>query len=92
MTAMTKIEELINSVIHAIQEQHGHAPSQITGKTRLIQDLGFTSLDMAQLIAMMEGHTGIDPFAAGATLDQLSTVDILTKLYDTGPRLEVVHG
>ncbi len=92
MGTMTKIDELIASVVHSIQEQHGLAPGELTPQTSLIQDLGFSSLDIAQMVAMMESQTGIDPFAAGATLDQISTVESLTKLYSKATRLEAAHG
>lgn len=62
--------EVLKKLIQAIQEQQGYPQQEVLPDSHLVHDLGFVSLDIAQLLAMMEGELGIDPFSQGATLDQ----------------------
>lgn len=73
--------EIVKKSIESIQEQQGYQKVEVQPRSELIHDLGFASLDIAQLVAMMEGELGIDPFTHGATLDQVVTVNDLASLY-----------
>jgi acyl carrier protein len=73
--------EILKNVIRSIQQQQGYQQVDIRPEFHLVHDFGFTSLDIAQLIAMMEGELGIDPFSNGATLDQISTAGDMARLY-----------
>lgn len=78
---MKDVYEILKKSIAVIQEQQSYPNVGIRPESNLSNDLGFASLDIAQLVAMMEGELEIDPFANGATLDQVSTVDDMVKLY-----------
>lgn len=71
----------LTGAIAAIQEQQGYPKVAVRPELHLVRDLGLTSLDIAQLVAMMEGDIGFDPFANGATLDQVTTVEAMARLY-----------
>ncbi len=73
--------EVLKKSIQAIQEQQGYPKHEVLPDFHLVHDLGFASLDIAQLLAMMEGELGVDPFAQGATLDQVATVREMAGLY-----------
>ncbi len=73
--------EILKQSIHSIQEQQGYPNLEVLPDSHLVHDLGFASLDIAQLLAMMEGALGLDPFARGATLDQVTTVKEIADLY-----------
>ncbi|PII40828.1 acyl carrier protein [Bacillus velezensis] len=48
---------------------------------RVIEDLGFSSLDIAQLVAQMEMETGVDPFSQGETISSITTVGSICDIY-----------
>lgn len=48
---------------------------------RVIEDLGFSSLDIAQLVAQMEMGTGVDPFSQGETISSITTVGSICDIY-----------
>ncbi len=73
--------EVVRRLVCALQQQQGYRQIEVYGETHLVRDLGFTSLDIAQLIAMLEDELGIEPFANGATLDQVGTAGDLAQLY-----------
>ncbi|MET1255399.1 acyl carrier protein [Aliikangiella maris] len=78
---MSNAFEVVKNAIVAIQEQLGYQKIEVQPSTNLLNDLGFASLDIAQLVAMLEKELGVDPFANGATLDQVNTVEEMVKLY-----------
>lgn len=73
--------EVLQRLICALQQQQGYRQIEVHSGTHLTRDLGFTSLDIAQLIAMLEDELGIEPFANGATLDQIATAGDLAQLF-----------
>lgn len=75
------IFETIVNHIRTIQNQNGNSDGVVEAKYNLVQDLGFKSLDIAQLIAMLEMEWGYDPFAQGATLANMHTVEDLCMIY-----------
>lgn len=73
--------EILKRSIQAIQEQQGYQAVDVQLDSDLVKDFGLASLDIAQLVAMMEGELGVDPFSSGATLDQVATVLDMVDLY-----------
>ncbi len=78
---MSNSVEILKRFIQAIQEQQGYQAVDVQLDSDLVNDLGFASLDIAQLVAMMEGELGMDPFSTGATLNQVATVRDMAGLY-----------
>lgn len=58
--------DAIHLIVNIIRENKGDAPiAGLTASTRLRMDLGFDSLDLAELTVRIEKETGIDVFADG---------------------------
>lgn len=47
----------------------------------LVKDLGLSSLDLAQLIAVMEMELEMDPFVKGVSIAEVRTLNDLYKAY-----------
>jgi acyl carrier protein len=74
--------EKIHNAIAEIVAQNRMQPRALADSDGLQQDLGFASLDVAQLIAVLEMDLGVDPFARGASLKEIGTVGKLVALYE----------
>ena len=72
---------IIKKAINEIRDQFGKEEVGLTLESTLIHDLGFGSLDIAQLIAMLEFEFEIDLFEEGITLSEIRTVENLCELY-----------
>lgn len=79
---MSNVLKAMQEAVVEIQEQQGYSALAVEETTELVGDLGLQSLDIAQLVAMLEVKLGSDPFANGATLESVSTVGDLCKLYE----------
>jgi acyl carrier protein len=72
------------AVLAAVKEIAGRspkAPPSVEPHHRLAGDLGLASLDVAELVAVLEMTLGVDPFAAGASIADVRTVGDLAALY-----------
>jgi acyl carrier protein len=49
----------------------------------ITKDLGFSSLDIAQLIASLEIELDADPFSDGVPISSISTIGELCEVYRT---------
>ena len=81
MSDKNKIKTIVYNTIKNICIVEKKNEQEIEDKTRIIDDLNFTSLDIAQLVATMEVETSIDPFANGASLSDIQTVGDFYNLY-----------
>ena len=76
------IEAIINACVREIQAKQGYVMTPISAELNLVYDLGFTSLDVAELIACLEMDTGIDPFNSGSlSIDEVILVKDLYRVY-----------
>lgn len=78
---MEKIFEIVKSAINEIKQLNGDEYVEVALESRIVQDLGFKSLDIAQLIAMLEIEYEKDPFAEGVSLSEVISIGDLCKLY-----------
>ncbi|MCX8131434.1 MAG: acyl carrier protein [Clostridia bacterium] len=78
---MEQTEKIIKNVIQEILEQKPYKVTEIKDEQRLIEDLGFSSLDIAQLIAHLEIELDADPFSQGALISSVRTVKSLIEVY-----------
>ena len=78
----TNAREKIFDAIAEIVAQNSLQPRALADSDHLHKDLGFASLDVAQLIAVLEMDLGVDPFARGASLKEIGTVGRLVALYE----------
>jgi len=79
---MDKIFNIIKENIHEIFEINGREIAEIELKSLVVHDLGLGSLDIAQLVAMLELVFEKDPFSDGtANLGDILTVEDFCKIY-----------
>ncbi len=64
-----------------IARQRSGEIAQIEERQLLREDLGFNSLDLAQLVASLEMTLNVDPFAREASLPSVRTVGDLIQCY-----------
>lgn len=80
---MDGIFETVKDSINEIISMKGVDETKIDRDSKIVQDLGLKSLDIAQLIAMLESEFDKDPFSDGsATLADVLTVGDLCKIYE----------
>lgn len=77
------VRETVGAVIAEILAQNGLGLRPLQDPDSIARTLGFSSLDLAQLIATLEMELGVDPFAHGASLSEIDTVGKLCALYET---------
>ena len=78
---MSNTREVIVDVIGKIRSQKDMPDVELSDDKRVIDDLGFRSLDVAQLIAMLELELGVDPFAEGLPLTDVNTIGEVEQAY-----------
>ena len=85
---MDNIEQMINSVLLGIQERNSYPKIAIKESSKVVKHLGFSSLDVAELIALLELELGVDPFSQGVSIMDVHTVGELYKVYRDALALE----
>jgi acyl carrier protein len=68
-------------VLREIQERNQYPLKQINDETMIVKNLGFSSLDVAELVAVLEMELGVDPFSQGVSIMSIHTVSELCKVY-----------
>lgn len=63
--ANTSLRETIVSVINKVRTDSGRDSLSPKDEDALMSEIGLDSLDLAQLVAELEGVLGIDPFRSG---------------------------
>lgn len=74
----------VREAILAVYRDTGRSLRETPASALLGKDLGLDSLDLAQVIVLLERALGVDPFRdpqAGTSLPRLRTVDDLIGLY-----------
>ena len=80
--ARAEIERAVHDTIRAIVTEEKGECRAFGGADRL-QDIGLESLDLARLVAELEGRLGRDPFAELVPITSVRTVDDLVSAYVT---------
>ncbi len=78
---MDEVVNTIKNAIREIQEEQDYRIVELNENMDILNTLGFRSLDIAQLIAMLELELGVDPFSNGVSLAQLTTLGNLYEIY-----------
>jgi acyl carrier protein len=78
---LEQTKETIENAIQQILDQKSYKVPALKDELRIIEDLGFSSLDIAQLIAHLEMELGADPFSEGALISSINTVGSLCNVY-----------
>lgn len=85
MTAESTPQAAVYQTLRDIQERGNKRPVELSDGLNLVHDLGFSSLDLAQLVAILENVLDCDPFAEGASIEELKTVGDVCRVYSLGP-------
>lgn len=80
--APAEIERAVHDTIRAIVTEEKGACPAFSGADRL-EAVGLESLDLARLVAELEGRLGRDPFAELVPITSVRTVDDLVNAYRT---------
>jgi acyl carrier protein len=78
---MENLEKIVHEVVLEILRQRSSQISKVENNHKLTSDLGFGSLDIAQLVATLEIKLGVDPFATQVAITDIRTVGDLCHSY-----------
>jgi len=79
---MNNTFEVVKNCVEEVLSMNGAEEVEIRFDSKIVHDLGMKSLDIAQLIALLEIQYEKDPFSEGATLANVITIADLCKLYE----------
>jgi acyl carrier protein len=65
MTEPANLRETIEQAIHEVLAGSGRAPKAICPEHALSAEIGLDSLDVAQVVVLLEQRLGVDPFRVG---------------------------
>jgi acyl carrier protein len=74
------VEETIYAVLRELAQRHDPQLVEIRPEQVIVDELGLESLDVAQLVAVLEDRLGVDPFATTA-ITSVRTVSDLCAAY-----------
>ena len=79
---MSEAKTVIHEVLLDIADEEELDVTGIRGHEKLVEDLGFQSLMMARILAILEARLGVDPFAQNVAVTSVRTVDDLCSAYE----------
>ena len=78
-----KICQTVKDNIMQISEEQGLGISEVQDHQSLVEGLGFASLDVATLVALLETAFEVDPFRMNiAVITEIRTVEDIAKAYE----------
>jgi len=77
---MGRIKKIITDCILDVMELTGYEVD-FNENTKLVDDLGISSLDLAKLVASLELELEVNPFSNGASIPSISTLNDLYNVY-----------
>jgi acyl carrier protein len=78
---LSDVKSTILKVLREIQVRNSYPLRDINDNTMVVKNLGFSSLDVAELVAVLEMELGVDPFSQGVSIMNVHTVGELCKVY-----------
>lgn len=75
------VKETIKDAIEEIMANNRRT-GVINDTSEIVKDLGFTSLDVAELIAVLEMELDVDPFSNGVSLMDVRTYGDFCAVYE----------
>lgn len=81
-----RVTEAVREAIHAVYRDTGRATREIEADDLLGSDLGLDSLDLAQVVVLLERSLGVDPFRRpqpGVATTPIRTVGNLSAIYSS---------
>jgi len=76
-----KVREIIKAAIEEIMANNGRT-GVVEDSSEIIRDLGFTSLDVAELVAVLEMDLEVDPFSDGVLLMEVLNYGDFCAVYE----------
>jgi acyl carrier protein len=76
-----KVNEVIREAIQEIMENNSRN-EVIEDSSEIVKDLGFNSLDVAELVAVLEMELDVDPFSDGVSLLEVRTYGEFCRVYE----------
>lgn len=81
--AVSQIETSVNDCILQVAREQEIQILELNSQKRVVDDLGFTSLDVATLTALLENTFKVDPFGSGlASITEIRTLQDIYNLYN----------
>jgi acyl carrier protein len=77
-------KRVMDSVLASVSElakEKSFRSEDVDESSRLVEDIGFESLDLARLVAILDFQTGLDPFSALVAVTSVRTVGDLCEAY-----------
>jgi acyl carrier protein len=75
--------QTVKSKIMQVGEEEGLEIREVQDHQSLVENLGFSSLDVATLVALLEATLDVDPFRMNlAVITELRTVEDIAKAYE----------
>ena len=79
----TEIETAVKECILQVAREQLIDIQELKPQNRVVDDLGFSSLDVATLTALLENKFKVDPFSSGmASITEIRTLQDMFNLYD----------
>jgi acyl carrier protein len=78
---MDAIDQTIHTVLRDVGEEESLPITEVFGEQKLVDDLGFDSLTMARIIAILENQLHADPFSSAVAITSIRTVNDLANAY-----------
>lgn len=75
------VRQVIKQAIQEIMENNARTRA-IDDSSEIVKDLGFTSLDVAELVAVLEMELDVDPFSDGVSLMEVRTYGDFCAVYE----------
>lgn len=75
------VRSVIKDSIQEILDNNGRTGA-IEESSQLVKDLAFTSLDVAELVAVLEMELDVDPFSDGVSLMDVRTYSDFCAVYE----------
>jgi len=75
------LETIVHETVLQVAQQRTPTLVKVENDDRLTGKLGFSSLDVAQLVAILEIKLGFDPFATQVAITSIHTVGDLCQAY-----------
>jgi acyl carrier protein len=79
--AMSQVKSVVHEVLKSVADEESLSIAEIRGDEKLVEDLGFRSLTMARILAILEARLGVDPFSKTVAVTSIRTVDDLCGAY-----------
>ena len=75
------VRETINAALQEIMQNNARV-RPVEDASEIVKDLGFSSLDVAELIAVLEMELEVDPFSDGVSLMEVRTCGDFCAVYE----------